>query len=111
MESVNDAAHALDEDDGYIIELANGEKRTINPKKYGDWADVVEFGTEHYPNTVVVSDIDQAVGLVTSERDHIEIIKVTDPITGKVWDIENKAPDKPIQWAKDHVWIYDDQYI
>lgn len=115
-ESVNDAAYALDDpeyaNDGhdYLLELADGSKKTIDPTKYEGWADVVEFGSEHYPNTVIVSDDeDSAVGLVLSERDHIEIVKVTDPATKEVWEI---GTDKtPRQWAKDRVWCYDDKYV
>lgn len=115
-ESVNDAAYALDDpeyaDDGhdYVLELANGRKKIVDPTKYEGWADVVEFGSEYYPNTVIVSDDeDSAVGLVLSERDHIEIVKVTDPATKEVWEI---GTDKtPRQWAKDCVWCYDDKYV
>ena len=108
--------HDLDDpeyaDDGhdYLLELANGQKKIVDPTKYEGWADVVEFGSEHYPNTVIVSDDeDSAVGLVLSERDHIEIVKVTDPATKEVWEI---GTDKtPKQWAKDRVWCYDDKYV
>ena len=116
-ESVNDAADALDdprwdtEGHQYEVELANGEERVIDPTKYEDWADVVEFGSEHYPNTVVVSDggAQNAVGLVLSELDHVEIVRVKDVDTDETWEIDTDKT--PLQWAKDKVWCYDDQFV
>ena len=105
-ESVNDAARALDDpryggvpSHEYIIELADGSERVIDPSEYYGWADVVEIGTENYPNTVIVSDDPDrgAVGLVLNETDLLEIVKVTDTESGEEWEIDTDKT--PFQWA------------
>ena len=82
----------------YEIVLNNGESKVIDVGCEEDWGDIQQmFKDDGY------SKMCECVGWGNDSDGHIEIINVIDMESGK--------HIKPIEWAKNYVWCYVDNYL
>jgi hypothetical protein len=82
----------------YEIVLANGDTKLIDVGYEEDWGDIQQmFKDDGYSKMI------ECVGWGNDSDGHIEIISVID-------HENNGRVINPIEWAKNHVWIYVDNY-
>ena len=82
----------------YEIVLDNGDTKLIDIGRKEDWCDIQQMFKDTDFGKMV-----ECVGWGNDFNVHIEIISVI--------DIENHDRSmNPLEWAKDHVWVYVDNY-